>query len=218
MSSLLRFVFNLSFFILIINSSLAQSNSFVFHKLGMKDGLSESTVRTISEDQKGFMWFGSENGLNRYDGYNFTVYLNQKDDPYSISSNQIKYIFNDSKGNLWIGTRHGLNLYDPLKNRFYNGLSDTLVALQSVKGDIESILEDSKGILWVTVNGVGLFKIESLQKSPILFQFSDTTFKNRFLSSAEDSKHNLWIGTEDGLLYFDTKQNTTELNMEMDTK
>ena len=73
MFSLLRFVCSFIFFILTVYTSLAQSNAFVFHKLGIKDGLSEGTVRSISSDKKGYMWFGTENGLNKYDGYNFTV-------------------------------------------------------------------------------------------------------------------------------------------------
>jgi ligand-binding sensor domain-containing protein/signal transduction histidine kinase len=208
MQSFLRFVFNTILFILTVYNAFAQSNSFVFHKLGIKDGLSEATVRAISEDHKGFMWFGSENGLNRYDGYNFTVYQNQKDDPYSINSNRIKYIFNDTKGNVWIGTRYGLNIFDPLKNRFFNSNTDSIVALKYLLGDIESIMEDSKGIIWVTINGVGLFRIDSFEKKPIRYQYPDPIIKNAFTVITEDATNNLWIGTEDGLLYFDTKKQT----------
>lgn len=203
-----RSVFIFLIFIVYTTLVVAQSNSFVFHHLGIKDGLSEATVRTVAEDHKGFMWFGTENGLNKYDGYNFTAYLNQKDAPYSISSNQIKYILTDSKRNVWIGTRHGLNIYDPLKNRFYNAHTDSIEALKTITGNIETIMEDSNGAIWVTVIGVGLFKIESLHTDPIRYQFSDPILKNALLCTTEDVKGNLWIGTEDGLLYFDTKEKT----------
>ncbi|HSY60591.1 MAG TPA: two-component regulator propeller domain-containing protein, partial [Cytophaga sp.] len=92
----------------------AQIPSYVFHSLSIKDGLSEATVRSIAEDRTGFMWFGTEDGLNKYDGYVFTVFKNTVKDSFSVSSNNIKCIYTDSKGNLWIGTRHGLNLYDPV--------------------------------------------------------------------------------------------------------
>jgi ligand-binding sensor domain-containing protein len=100
-----------SFFCFCLLLSYGQVPSYVFNQLSIKDGLSEGTVRAITEDKRGFMWFGTEDGLNKYDGYKFTVYKPDIKDKYSISSKFIKCFFNDSKGNLWVGTKHGINIF-----------------------------------------------------------------------------------------------------------
>ena len=201
-SKALCFIFSITFSV----AMFAQTNTHVFHQLNLKDGLSEATVRTITEDKNGYMWFGTENGLNKYDGYQFTVFINS-DTPYSISSNNIKTVLNDSKGNLWIGTRHGLNLYDHKRARFYNYTADTLLALKYIKGDIEDIFEDNEGTLWVLAGNDGLYKITSLELEPTCYKFSTNDYASGFISGAPDNLNNIWIGTLDGLLYFDTHKN-----------
>lgn len=98
-----------------MNESVAQSLS--FSHLGVSEGLSQSTVNTIFQDSKGFMWFGSADGLNKYDGYQIKSYRNQGST--STLSNYIgEKIVEDSKGDLWVSSRHGLNKYDHLKDQF----------------------------------------------------------------------------------------------------
>jgi len=186
---------------------VAQIPSYVFHSLSIKDGLSEATVRSIIEDRKGFMWFGTEDGLNKYDGYIFTVYKTVVKDSFSVSSNNIKCLYNDSKGNLWIGTRHGLNMYDPVLDRFYNFNNSNYPALKYIKGDIEAIVEDEKACLWVLASD-GLYKVPSLQAKPECYYHKiDNTLKE-FVSIELDSNNNFLIGTQEGLLSFNTQQKT----------
>ncbi len=186
----------------------AQIPSYVFHSLSIKDGLSEATVRSIMEDRKGFMWFGTEDGLNKYDGYIFTVYKNTVNDSFSISSNNIKCIYTDSKGNLWIGTRHGLNLYDPLLDRYYNFNNAEYPALKYIKGDIEVVIEDKKGCLWALSSTDGLFRISSLQDKPERFHYRVDDNIKEFVSIDVDQNNNFLIGTQAGLLSFDTHTNS----------
>ena len=90
-----------------------------FNHLSAEVGLSQSVVNSIAQDERGFMWFGTEDGLNRYDGYKFVVYRPEPDHPASISDRWITVLLEDSKGNLWIGTRQGgLNRYDPVTDTF----------------------------------------------------------------------------------------------------
>ncbi|MEJ2567381.1 MAG: two-component regulator propeller domain-containing protein, partial [candidate division WOR-3 bacterium] len=89
-----------------------------FTHLRVQDGLSQSWVKSIYQDKYGFMWFGTNEGLNKYDGYNFTVYRNNPEDQNTISNNGISSIYEDKKGDLWIGTENGVNLYDRNKDRF----------------------------------------------------------------------------------------------------
>ena len=84
-----------------------------FKNLSVEAGLSHSTVNCILQDSKGFMWFGTDDGLNKYDGYNFTFYKHNPDDPFSLSHNRVWSLFEDSAGTLWIGTfGGGLNRFD----------------------------------------------------------------------------------------------------------
>jgi len=81
----------------------AQNKRFKFERISLDQGLSQSTVNCITQDKKGFMWFGTQDGLNRYDGYDFKVYKHHPNDPNSLSNNQIYAVYEDREGFLWIG-------------------------------------------------------------------------------------------------------------------
>ena len=101
------------------NSIFAQNYDLRFKFLTVKEGLSQSWVRCIYQDSYGFMWFGTGgNGLDKFDGYNFTIYKNNPRIRASLSNNSITSIFEDHNQNLWIGTQIGLNLYDREKTTF----------------------------------------------------------------------------------------------------
>ena len=97
----------------------AQNTSLNFNRITVNDGLSQSWIQCIIQDKLGYMWFGSEDGLNRFDGYEIVQYKNNYHDKNSICNNTIRCINEDADGNLWIGTQKGLNLYDRGKNIFY---------------------------------------------------------------------------------------------------
>jgi two-component system sensor histidine kinase ChiS len=185
---------------------IAQKPSLIFQNLGPDDGLSEGTVRTIIEDKKGFMWFGTQDGLNKFDGYKFTIYRNITSDKYSLSNNYIKRSYIDSKENLWIITRDGLNLYDRVKDRFYNYKSSEYPALKYLRDRIEYIIDDPKGNLWVAAGKDGLCKIESLDKVPEKYVFESKDDIGNMINTTLDNRGNIWIGTSDGLLKFNIKK------------
>jgi len=89
-----------------------------FKHLSLDNGLSNSVVYQIIQDDKGYLWFGTEDGLNRYDGYNFKVYKHDPNDPESISNNVIISVHLDNHGSIWIGTMNGLNCLNPLTGKF----------------------------------------------------------------------------------------------------
>lgn len=89
-----------------------------YDELTTSHGLSQGYIYDILQDKDGFMWFGTKDGLNRYDGYSFKVYTYDSYDPYSISNNNINCLFEDSKGRLWVSTDDGINIYDKTSDRF----------------------------------------------------------------------------------------------------
>ena len=89
-----------------------QNQRLVFHHITSEQGLSQDNGKCIGQDHKGFMWFGTNNGLNKYDGEKITVYKNDSEDSSSLSNNRITAIYEDKDRNLWVGTRGGLDLYN----------------------------------------------------------------------------------------------------------
>src|SRR5688572_3281345 len=104
-------IFFISFLILAYPVT-AQKQNLKFEHIGREHGLSQLFVKTILQDSRGFIWFGTLDGLNKYDGYNFTIYRSNAQEKNSLSSSDINVIFEDSKGNIWIGTPNGLNKFN----------------------------------------------------------------------------------------------------------
>jgi len=128
-----------------------------FSHITEKDGLSNNTVRSIAQDAEGFIWFGTDNGLNRFDGYRIKQFHHQPADTNSLVNNQVMQIEPDKKNNLWISTTEGLSFFNRQKNYFVNFKhkdSDTL----SLKNDHNNgLLTDEKNNEWITAPG-GLYK------------------------------------------------------------
>ncbi len=190
-------------------SSIA--NKLNFGHLTADNGLSSSIVTSILQDRQGFMWFCTYDGLNKYDGYGFTVYRHNPDDPSSIISNQIKSIYEDAEGNLWIGTFVGLSRYDRDTDGFTNYISQNGYNLEAM--DIWNIYRDSRGSLWLSTNDYGLISYDIDTNQAIHYneieKEGEALKSNTVRQVFEDSEGNLWIATyKDGLYIFDHKTGT----------
>jgi PAS domain S-box-containing protein len=173
-----------------------------FEHLGIKDGLSQSTVRGILQDSQGFMWFCTQYGLNRYDAYRFTVYRNDPSDPTSISDSRATCIIEDSQDDLWIGTRLGLNRFDKRTQRFTRFPLPETDSQHSRDYAISAILEDSQGTLWIGTETSGLYffdrKTESFSHLGRHKGDTDGLSIDFITAIFEDSKGTLWIGALGG--------------------
>ncbi|MBN2116487.1 MAG: hypothetical protein JW730_07950 [Anaerolineales bacterium] len=139
--------------------SHAPGSAVRFEHITVQDGLSQNAALAIFQDRRGFLWIGTQDGLNRYDGYSFTTFKQDADNPASISHNSILSIAEDRDGLLWIGTwGGGLNRFDPATEKFtaYRHIPDDPSSLSN--DTVTSILEDSNGVLWVgTLDGLNRF-------------------------------------------------------------
>lgn len=194
----------LAFLLLIsvIQPLAAQQNDLRFEHLSWEDGLSQVTVRATIQDSRGFMWFATDDGLNKFNGYDFTVYRHNTDDPGSISSNRGTRLFEDSRGLLWIGTLNGLNSFDRNTETFrqyYHNPKDT----ESLSSNhITSIVEDQNGTIWIgTVDGLNKFDRENGAFLRYKGSEKDSSGLNSdyIHTMATDKSGNLWIGTQVGL-------------------
>ncbi|MFZ0280542.1 MAG: two-component regulator propeller domain-containing protein, partial [Bacteroidales bacterium] len=95
-----------------VSNVFPQNNNIIFSHIDVNNGLSDNWVKCIYKDSKGFIWMGTNGGLNRFDGYNFKLFKRQVTDSISIADNAINSIAEDNEGNLWIGTRSGISVLD----------------------------------------------------------------------------------------------------------
>ncbi len=179
-----------------------------FKILNVSDGLSQGSVICSFQDSQGFIWFGTQYGLNRYDGYNFKVYLNNSSDTSSITSNYIISIAEDNVGDLWIATSSGLNRYDRKRKLFQQFVYDSTNNNSISSNAISSVVVDNNGNLWIGTDSGGLNYLNLEEKDSIGLKFAH--FRHRYdninslnsniiRSLFKDSKGRIWIGTDRGL-------------------
>ncbi|MEO5564950.1 MAG: two-component regulator propeller domain-containing protein, partial [Chitinophagaceae bacterium] len=181
--------------ILFLQVALAQRNEFNFINFSSKNGLSSNTVNVILKDRYGYMWFATEDGLNKFDGVNFTVYRNNPGDTTSIGTGAVLAMQEDRSGTIWVGCGRRLSRYNREKDNFTN--YDF-----TEKGSIRSISIDHSGKVWVgTYSGLyvldtrnGNFKTYNSDPGNV-----DQLMSNAIITVFEDSRNRIWVGTIDGL-------------------
>ncbi|AUP80480.1 hybrid sensor histidine kinase/response regulator transcription factor [Flavivirga eckloniae] len=210
----LRFYFAL-FFLFVLGAVNSQSNIYFDH-ITTEDGLSQSDINSIYQDPQGFMWFGTHEGLNKYDGYNFTIYNPDSNNPNSINSNLIFSITGDEEGNLWLGTTgKGLSYFDKSLEKFTHFLHEEGNDNSLKNNHISAVYRDKKNRLWVgTIDGLDLvdlnkpkdsiqFQHFNLEHDRLIAGFGD----NNIYSIFEDSKGQVWVGGLRGLYKLSRNQN-----------
>ena len=191
-------------FILIIftvNSLVAQT-PYVFKNLSKKDGLSQASVFAIAQDSTGFMWFGTRDGLNKFDGYQFKVYKKNQFSN-SLIANDIRTLYFDSlKKELWIGTIAGLSKYQSTSDDFVNFIHSKSDTNSISNNEIRQIFRDSKGRLWITTSA-GLNILDEKTNQFKRFYINDQSVENKKNQDVnvvlEDKNGKIWLGTVDGL-------------------
>jgi signal transduction histidine kinase/ligand-binding sensor domain-containing protein len=189
------------------SSANAQYSSLRFSHLNTANGLSQSTVKCILKDKYGFMWFGTDDGLNKFDGYKFTVYKHRKNDPKSIGANEILSLFEDHQGNLWVGTNGGgLDFYDRGHDDFINYGANEKDSNSLTNRGVTSIYEDRQNNLWVgTFWNLNLFDRKAGKFKRYISDLNDpkSADNSRINCIFQDSQGKIWIGTDGGLKLFD---------------
>eukprot|EP01136_Pigoraptor_vietnamica_P044528 Opistho-1_new@21391 len=168
---LLRFTF---LYFCLGMSAFAQIPNLKFKHITNEQGLSNSTIENIYQDSRGFIWFGSRDGLNRYDGNEIVVFKNDPNDEKSISDNYITHIQEDKNKTLWVGTINGLNRFDERKNSFIRFKHEAKNPKSISDNYINGIKNDSKDRLWICTRG-GLNLLEPSENTFTTFQKKSNT-------------------------------------------
>lgn len=200
---------------ILLTSAFSFSQDVKFSRIGSEQGLSQASVNCILQDSKGFMWFGTQDGLNKYNGYgnDMIVYKHDPSDSNSLSNNFIESLYEDSKGTIWVGTKGGglnaINTYLKRITRFVNDPRDST----SISSDqVKCIFEDRAGTFWVgTTFGLNSFNGKANEFKRYIHASEDTLSINGFKVECihEDAKGRLWVGTLDGgLNLYDREKQT----------
>ena len=178
----------------------------------MDDGLAANRVYSILQDSCGFMWFGTDDGLSRFDGIKFkNYYLSEYIN--ATTSNSVKKIFIDRRGKMWIGLDSGIVIYDSQTDTFrpFNAKTETGETIQTYVVDM---IEDNDGEVWIATNGKGLYRFSPNDEIRLRVYRnipgeSNCISQDILMTLQQDSKQNIWIGTySEGLCCFDKHRNT----------
>lgn len=206
MSKLKKIVIYLFFLCLGMHSAFSETpEQITFSYISINEGLSQSTVFSIDQDKRGNMWFATYDGVNKYDGYAFTVYQHNEDDPNSIANDISRIVKTDSQGRVWIGTRDGLSRYDEEKDIFQNFFYEKKGKHLQVNG-IEEISPEQ--LLISTPEGLIMFDIK---ESKFIDDSFSTAMHKTIASTLYRQGDLIYIGTPtDGLYNYSITQKTFE--------
>lgn len=198
-------------------SGFSQIRQLRFDRLSLEDGLPANGINCLLQDKDGYIWFGTINGLVRYDGYNLTIYRLATADKKELANCVISAVYEDSKGNIWAGTaRKGLFRYNRSSDdftRFSHTRKEEEISIG--KDIITTIVEDHEGIIW-TVSENGILKGSHLDRldpaTGTITTFDSIIAGNhnirskRFKKLISDAKGQIWLATENGLFLYHKKQ------------
>lgn len=190
--------------------AVAQTRKINFVHHTVEDGLSQSSVLSIAQDSLGFMWFGTKDGLNKFNTQTFEIFKHNPKDPSSLSSSQnINALLTDHKGNLWVGTQNGLNMYLRDSNSFKHFLIKSNLRGEVSSNVIRSLYEDRKGGIWVGTDD-GLYKLTGGNRfQRIEGRAADgKVFKKQLVKAIyQDQKGMIWIAAMQGLTCISMEDN-----------
>ncbi|MDP4201489.1 MAG: two-component regulator propeller domain-containing protein [Bacteroidota bacterium] len=186
------------------SNSYGRTTSLSFQHFPYIDQLPSNSINRLYNDKEGYMWFGSKDGLCRFDGYSIKVFRSSSTNPNRLTNNSIQYITEDDKNRIWIGTMEGVNILDkkdysikPLDNQFVG------------KDRINSILKDRKGCMWIATSNSGLVKIYPDGKSMRFGNYRNEKYYmkgNNVRCVYEDSKGRIWaLIQNDGIALYDER-------------
>ena len=186
---------------LAISCAAPAQNKIQFDKITVDDGLSQSHINWILQDNQGFIWFATNGGLNRFDGTQFKIFTHNTNDSSSISNNIINHIFEDDEGKLWISTQNGLNVYDKSTESFTWFLTDINDPKSLSDNQVTCTIKDNTGKYWIGTNGGGLNRYDPKTNEFVVFGHelnNPLSISSNHITCIEKDKYGyIWVGTAD---------------------
>jgi len=192
--------------LLLLCSTLAfgQQKYKVFEQIDVEKGLSSNWVRDIVQDNNGYIWMATSDGLNRYDGYSIKLYRHNINDPSSLAMNFFHCLHSDADGLIWLGYNGGISKFDPIKDGFVHFTNNPNNVNSIISNKVSDIASDSKGNLWITTRDNGLCQLDKATYNFKSFLDKSNPINNNQYVLICDRKDRVWIGTYyNGILLYD---------------
>lgn len=177
----------------------AASHNYMFKHLEVKDGLSNNQINAILKDSKGFMWFGTASGLNRYDGYDIKIYRSQKDDAQSLPDNYIEQIQEDVEGNLWIRTGEGYAIYNAMSDAFNRNVEAWMWDI-GISGTPSKVYIDKEKTYWIYVIGKGVYRYSKEKATADAAKISARALSKADITDIAECREGILLAYNDGTL------------------
>ncbi len=196
----------LALLLLPVNVGALQS-SIRFSQLSIEDGLAAVVVNDIIQDQQGFMWFATDNGLSRFDGYGFQTFRHLPDDEHSLAHNRVRTLYVDASGTLWVTTSNRwLHRFDPATDRFQRYRYEPKETGQSINGFGSAMIEDNNSTLWVGTRRNGVFRLftdsDRLESIEPRSATDETADWSQIRDFSKDREGNIWVAANRQLAIF----------------
>ena len=183
-----------------------QAPDFIFKHLSISEGLASNFATCTLQDKRGLWWIGTDNGLQRWDGYRFVTYHAQATNNNSLWNDEIQKLLEDRAGNIWIAHLQGVTLYNRTKNSFTRISLDKTLEPTPYAAGIFSFFQTQDGTIWITGNNMGLQFYDATAGSFVSYTRKMPAFHMRFLYAAQQqSTGNFWMGTDSGLVCYNVK-------------
>ena len=187
----------------------AINRHYYFESFSVQDGLSQSTVNAILQDREGFLWFGTKDGLNRYDGLSFRQFKYDDQEKCSLGNNFVTALYEDRDGHIWVGTDVGLYIYYPEKETFSHFAENSQEGI-SIEHAVSTITGDTKGRVWIAVEKQGIFCYDLTERTLKNYNPNDSAGISANVESlAFDNSGTIWIGFYGDGLYYSKDDFTT---------
>lgn len=184
--------------------SKAQHEQFQFSRLDINNGLSHNWVTCIMKDSKGFMWFGTLSGLNKYDGYKFKVFKHSISDTTTLNDDFIVSLAEGPNNKIWVETRNGFNIYDPLKDQFIHDVAGYLKSINIPDANITAVKKDATGNYWFIHSVYGIYKYNPATNITTHIAHkpgsTNSIYANNVSDISLDSKNNIWLIYYNGVI------------------
>ncbi|HOV71762.1 MAG TPA: two-component regulator propeller domain-containing protein, partial [Dysgonamonadaceae bacterium] len=183
-----HYFFVLSVFL--ITSVGTKATTYQFKHYDINNGLSQNTVRSIFQDNQGFMWFGTKDGLNRFDGTSFKIF---KFSPNGdLRDNVFLRILQDKHNNIWVSTESGVYVYDPYKEKFRR-FDRITPENKKVEGVVSDMIADDDGDIWMAVEERGVFQYDIAKDELIFYAIPIVEDGMKMMSLCQDNNHRIWV-------------------------
>ena len=175
--------------------SIGDKEYHIDKRIILQKGLSQSRILSILEDERGFMWFGTADGLNRYDGYTFKIFRNIFNDSTSLPNNVVNSMIEDEEGNIWIGTNDGISIFNPYSETFTSLRETDSAKIAHGANLIKSCVIDNEKNIWYGTKGHSIFKVNTstFEKQNFFYSKTDSLYLNEIHNLYIDKSNRLWI-------------------------